>query len=90
MHITTETTDGPRLCLAFIWLPSETDLWTMLPKKKLQVVALGRLTMGWRLTITTVVKDIDFDAKTAQQALIQGVMWELHSKKWDNEKGWVR
>jgi len=72
------------------WLPPETDLWAMLPRGRYR---LNNYVYFYRLEKKNVVEAVYFyseDEATAQQALIQGVMWELHQKKWDNEKGWVR
>lgn len=77
-----------RLHSDMIYLPSETDLWAKLPVWagliKTQVPEKGKAVIRYRCMNTSIY------GGTAQQALIQGVMYELHQKKWDNEKGWVR
>lgn len=74
-----------------IWLPSETDLWGMLLHVNTAFQLTGYLdTSGCRIyelrNLSIRDDQLIASASTAQEALIQGVMWELHSKQWSERK----
>ena len=84
--------DGP---LCKVWLPRQDQLWAMLPKNQdYHCLYIATDEVGhdnWHFS--PVVDEInEIWAATLEQALTQGVMWELHQKKWDGSPGcgWSR
>jgi len=76
-----------------IYLLSMTDLWAMLPVPYALAKFKCSIT-GQTLFCVEAKRNKDKthfykEAKTAQEALIQGVFWEREGLKWSDEKGWV-
>ena len=74
-----------------IYLPRQDQLWAMLPHKKYVDWTLERDCMvdNYTWTLHRYEQPDDesqFSAPTAEQALIRGVMYELHQKEWTGEK----